>query len=155
RLGLGYVPQTPSVLLDLSVGSNIRTFTKLSGNSWADAEKLAQELLLDDRMSVRASELSGGERRRLEMLRALVGQPSVLICDEPLAGLDPQMVVRVGGLFRRLAARGSAVIFADHRISEVLPFCDDALLLVDGSVLLTSDAQSFVGHPAVQERYLT
>jgi lipopolysaccharide export system ATP-binding protein len=155
RLGLGYVPQTPSVLFDLSVERNLRTFSQLTGCDWTEVLKLARELALHDRMHVKAGQLSGGERRRLEVLRALTGQPKVLICDEPLAGLDPHMVARVGTLFRALAQKGSAVIFADHRISEVLPFCDDAVLMVDGRVLLTSDAQRFIDHPAVQERYLT
>ena len=155
RLGLGYVPQTPSVLFDLSVEKNLRTFARLVGASWDDAESLCQRLELHDRLPVKAGELSGGERRRLELLRALLAEPKVLVCDEPLTGLDPHMVQRVGALFRELAERGGAVVFADHRISEVLPFCETAALLVDGRVQFTSDAESFVDHPAVQERYLT
>ena len=155
RLGLGYVPQTPSVLFDLSVENNLRTFAKLAGASWADVMHRVQELSLGERLEVRARELSGGERRRLELLRALLAQPKVLVCDEPLTGLDPHSVAKVGGILRNLVRSGSAVIFADHRISEVLPFCDEALLLVDGRVLTTSSADRFVGHPAVQERYLT
>jgi lipopolysaccharide export system ATP-binding protein len=155
RLGLGYVPQTPSVLFELSVAKNLRTFSKLAGVSFDDALALAQEFGLDARLSLAAGQLSGGERRRLELVRAALGQPKVLVCDEPLTGLDPAMVSRVATLFRRIAGRGGAVIFADHRIAEVLPFCDEALLLVDGRVLLQSSAESFVDHPAVQERYLT
>jgi lipopolysaccharide export system ATP-binding protein len=155
RLGLGYVPQTPSVLFDLSVEKNLRTFARLAGASWADAERLCARLELRDRLRVKAGQLSGGERRRLELLRALLAEPKVLVCDEPLTGLDPHMVQRVGALFSELAQRGGAVIFADHRISEVLPFCERAALLVDGRVLFTSDAETFVDHPAVQERYLT
>ncbi len=155
RLGLGYVPQTPSVLLDLSVDKNIQTFRKLTGASRSDAERLLERLGLNQSLRVKAKELSGGERRRLEIVRALLAQPKVLVCDEPLTGLDPNMVSRVGELFREMAARGGAVVFADHRIAEVLPFCEEAALLVDGRVLLKSAAREFVGHPAVQERYLT
>lgn len=155
RLGLGYVPQTPSVLFDLSVEKNLRTFARLSGASWGAAERLCTRLELGDRLLVKAGQLSGGERRRLELVRALVAEPKVLICDEPLTGLDPHMVQKVGALFGELAQRGGAVLFADHRISEVLPFCERAALLVDGRLLVTSNAESFVDHPAVQERYLT
>lgn len=155
RVGVGYVPQTPSVLFDLSVEKNLRAFSKLSSMPWADVMKLAHELELEQRLKVRAGELSGGERRRLEILRALSGAPKVLVCDEPLTGLDPALATKVGRLFRKLAGTGSAVIFADHRIAEVLPFCDEALLLVDGSAVLAGRAETFIGHPAVQERYLT
>lgn len=154
RLGIGYVPQTPSVLLDLTVERNVETFAKLVGASRAEQQRLLEVLDLAQRLHVLAGELSGGERRRLELLRALLSQPKVLICDEPLTGLDPPMVARVGSLFTDLAARGSSVVFADHRIAEVLPFCEDAVLLVDGRILLSSKAAEFVGHPAVQERYL-
>lgn len=154
RLGMGYVPQTPSVLLDLSVERNVQTFARLVDASRAEQQRLLESLELAQRLHVVAGELSGGERRRLELLRALISQPKVLICDEPLTGLDPPMVARVGSLFTELAARGSSIVFADHRIAEVLPFCEDAVLLVDGRVLLSSKAADFVGHPAVQQRYL-
>jgi len=154
RLGISYVPQTPSVLLDLTVERNVETFAKLVGASRAEQQRLLEALELAQRLHVLAGDLSGGERRRLELLRALLAQPKVLICDEPLTGLDPPMVARVGSLFTDLAARGSSVVFADHRIAEVLPFCEDAVLLVDGRILLSSKAREFVGHPAVQERYL-
>lgn len=155
RLGISYVPQTPSVLLDLTVERNIQTFAKLVGASRSEQQRLLEALELGQRLHVTAQELSGGERRRLELLRALISQPKVLICDEPLTGLDPAMVARVGSLFTELAARGSSVVFADHRIAEVLPFCEEAVLLVDGRILLSSKAAEFVGHPAVQERYLS
>ncbi|HEY6725547.1 MAG TPA: ATP-binding cassette domain-containing protein [Polyangiaceae bacterium] len=154
RLGVGYVPQTPSVLLDLTVERNVQTFAKLVDASRTDQQRLLENLELAQRLHVLAGELSGGERRRLELLRALISQPKVLICDEPLTGLDPPMVARVGSLFTELAGRGSSIVFADHRIAEVLPFCEEAVLLVDGRILLSSRAADFVGHPAVQQRYL-
>lgn len=155
RLGVSYVPQTPSVLLDLSVEQNIRTFSRLVGSTRADEHRLIEALELGARLQVKGGELSGGERRRLELLRALLAQPKVLVCDEPLTGLDPSMVGRVGALLTDMAARGSGVILADHRVAEVLPFCEQAALLVDGRVLVRSKANDFVGHPAVQERYLS
>lgn len=154
RLGIGYVPQTPSVLFDLTVERNVQTFAKLVGAGRTEQQRLLDALELTQRLHVVAGNLSGGERRRLELLRALISQPKLLICDEPLTGLDPLMVARVGSLFTELAARGSAVVFADHRIAEVLPFCEEAVLLVDGRILLSSKAADFVGHPAVQQRYL-
>jgi lipopolysaccharide export system ATP-binding protein len=119
RAGMGYVPQVPSVLLDLSVAANLETFESLSicgprlgAQAWAEAVELA------DRLGVRAGELSGGERRRLELGRALVARPGVLICDEPFAGIDPAGAERMGDLLRREAARGAAVVIADHHVVE-------------------------------------
>lgn len=155
RLRLGYVPQTPSVLLDLSVGQNLTTFVRVSGARANEAQEYLERLGLGDRVELKARELSGGERRRLELVRALVAAPSVLICDEPLTGLDPAMVGRVGDLLRSQAERGCAVLLADHRIAEVLPFSDEALLLADGVVQTRSPADVFADDPAVRERYLT
>jgi lipopolysaccharide export system ATP-binding protein len=155
RLRLGYVPQTPSVLLDLTVEQNVQTFVKVSGGKADDARQHLESLGLLGRLALPARLLSGGERRRLELVRALVGAPSVLICDEPLTGLDPVMVGRVSELFRAQADRGCAVLLADHRIAEVLPFSDEALLLADGVVQARAPAESFADHPAVRQRYLT
>jgi lipopolysaccharide export system ATP-binding protein len=155
RLRLGYVPQTPSVLLDLTVEQNLRTFVRISGARLRDAEDFLERLGLTDRRKLKARELSGGERRRLELVRALVAAPAVLICDEPLTGLDPAMVERVGGLFRAQAERGAAILLADHRIAEVLPFSDEAVLLADGVIHTRAPAATFANDPAVRERYLT
>lgn len=155
RLKLGYVPQTPSVLLDLSVEQNVQTFVKVTRARERDAEQYLEQLALTQRLGVKARELSGGERRRLELVRALVASPTVLICDEPLTGLDPAMVERVGVLLRAQAERGSAVLFADHRIAEVLPFSDEAMLLADGAIQTRAPAEAFADLPAVRERYLT
>jgi lipopolysaccharide export system ATP-binding protein len=155
RLRLGYVPQTPSVLLDLTVEQNVRTFVRITGARSQDAESYLERLALGARLALKARDLSGGERRRLELVRALIASPTVLICDEPLTGLDPPMVERVGELLRAQAERGSAVLFADHRIAEVLPFSDEAILLADGAVQTRAPADVFADHPAVRERYLT
>jgi lipopolysaccharide export system ATP-binding protein len=155
RLRLGYVPQTPSVLLDLTVAENVQTFVRLTRARAADAEHYLERLALERRLTLRARDLSGGERRRLELVRALIASPTVLICDEPLTGLDPQMVERVGELLRAQAERGAAVLFADHRSAEVLPFSDEAILLADGAVQTRAPAGVFADHPAVRQRYLT
>jgi lipopolysaccharide export system ATP-binding protein len=151
---LGYVPQTPSVLFDLDIAANIRVFERASGAPRRPAAERAREVELDARLDVRASELSGGERRRLELLRALIATPGVLICDEPLSGVDPAAAARIGQLLRRRADQGAAVVVADHRVHEAVRFCDRALLLLDGRVELSCDPEGFVDHPAVRRRYL-
>jgi lipopolysaccharide export system ATP-binding protein len=109
---------------------------------------------LDERRSVRARELSGGERRRLELARALVGRPKVLVCDEPFAGIDPAGAARLGELLRQQAQGGMAVILADHHVAEALRVCDRAHLLVDGRVEATGSPDTFREHPLVMSRYL-
>jgi lipopolysaccharide export system ATP-binding protein len=154
RAGLGYVPQTPSVLQDLSVADNIRTFERVARRASRPPAERAAEVELEDRLQVRAGELSGGERRRLELLRALIAEPKVLVCDEPLTGVDPAAAGRLGKLLAGLAARGMAIGLADHRIREALAMCDRALLLVDGRIELSAQPEEFSGHPAVRRRYL-
>ena len=154
RAGLGYVPQVPSVLFDLSVRNNIATFERVTRSPRRAIDERAAEVGLVDRLDVRARELSGGERRRLEVLRALTAEPSVLIVDEPFAGVDPTWARELVEVLRRRAERGMAILIADHRVREALMLCNDALLLADGAVEAAASATDFAEHPAVRERYL-
>ncbi|MFO0761259.1 MAG: ATP-binding cassette domain-containing protein [Byssovorax sp.] len=154
RKGLGYLPQTPSVLWDLTVLDNLRVYLSLApGAAPVEPQALAAELGLGGRLDVRASALSGGERRRLELARALAGSPRVLLCDEPFAALDPQGARRVGEHLAALAGRGGAVLIADHHVSEALGLCHRAALLVEGEIALVTDPASFRGDPLVQRHY--
>ncbi|MBX3192308.1 MAG: ABC transporter ATP-binding protein [Labilithrix sp.] len=169
REGVSYVPQTPSVLWDLSVRDNLRVYHRVvheTGSPWRwrspEALKreddaiaaLASRVALDDRMDVRAGDLSGGERRRLELARALTRPPKVLVCDEPFAGVDPQQASRLGDMLRDLANDGVAVLLADHHVAEALRVCTRAVLLLDGEIAIEADPESFREHPTVVGRYL-
>lgn len=174
RAGVGYVPQTPSVLWDLSVRDNLRVFQGVvrgaraaSPLAWLlpdregaarEAEaavSLARKVDLEARLDVRAGLLSGGERRRLELARALTLGPKVLVCDEPFAGVDPQQASRLGDLLAQLAAEEHVtVLLADHHVAEALRVCTRALLLLDGKVALEADPEAFREHPTVVGRYL-
>jgi lipopolysaccharide export system ATP-binding protein len=154
RLGLGYVPQTPSVLLDLSVADNLRTFERVAGARSIPAHDRAKRVGLEGRLNVAAGELSGGERRRLELLRAIIAEPTVLILDEPLTGVDPVGAGLVKDAVRELAQKGTAILLADHRVPEALAICDSAALLVDGQLDLVVAARDFADHPAVRRHYL-
>ena len=107
-----------------------------------------------EKVEVRAGELSGGERRRLELLRALVAKPKVLLCDEPLTGVDPTGIHRVGRILRQAASEGMAVLLADHRVHDALALCDAACLLLDGRIELSAEPETFLDHPEVRKRYL-
>ena len=154
RRGLGYVPQTPSVLTDLSVRDNLRAFEHAAGVEPMAPEERAALVELEGRLEVRAGELSGGERRRLELLRALVAKPKVLLCDEPLTGVDPTGIHRVGRILRQAASEGMAVLLADHRVHDALALCDAACLLLDGRIELSAEPETFLDHPEVRKRYL-
>ncbi len=171
RAGVGYVPQTPSVLWDLTVRENLRVFLRVVGGVrtsplralFAGGAKdeddvivaRARKVSLEDRLDVRAGVLSGGERRRLELARALVLEPKVLVCDEPFAGVDPQQASRIGDLLAQLAAEeGVTVLLADHHVAEALRVCTRAILLLDGEVATEAEPESFREHPTVVGRYL-
>ncbi|MBX3181717.1 MAG: ATP-binding cassette domain-containing protein [Polyangiaceae bacterium] len=153
RLGLGYLPQTPSVLGSLTVESNLMTFAKLTGREPRVKDR-AREVHLEDRLTVRAGQLSGGERRRLELARVLVTEPSVLLCDEPFSGVDPQSAELLAAVLRSRVEAGATLLLSDHRVREALRLSRRALLLVDGRVELTVPAAAFAEHPLVRERYL-
>jgi lipopolysaccharide export system ATP-binding protein len=153
RRGVGYVPQTPSVLLDLTVRQNIGSYAAACGRS-VSVESRAADVDLSASLDTRARDLSGGERRRLELLRALIAEPAVLLCDEPFAGLDAHRANGLSSLIVRLKDQGSSVILADHRVREILEAADRALLLVDGRLELIDTKNNFMKHPAVAGRYL-
>lgn len=155
RAGLGYMPQSPSVLFDLSVADNVVTFERVSGSPRKPLAERMEAVGLHARLAQRrVRELSGGERRRLELLRVLVTEPRVLLLDEPLSGVDPGGAVKVGEVVRRVAAAGAGVLVADHRVREALAFSDRAGLLLDGRVCVWESPEAFEDHPEVRNRYL-
>ncbi len=155
RRGLGYVPQTPSVLLDLTVAENLAVFQRMAPRRPGSPEPgaLLADLGLSGRAGVRAGSLSGGERRRLELARALLAAPRVLLCDEPFAAIDPQGTERAGALLRALADQGAAVVVADHHVAEALRLCDRAALLLAGEIVLAAPPDDFCRDPRVQQHY--
>ncbi len=154
RAGLGYVPQSPSVLFDLTVADNLSTYFRIAGAPGQSVEDAADRVQLSARLTVRAGDLSAGERRRLEVARALVTKPKLLICDEPFAGVDPAGAAHIARLLRDVASGGAAVVLADHHVAEALRTCDRALLLLDGAIAVEATPEGFREHPLVRGRYL-
>lgn len=155
RRGLGWLPQGPSVLWDLTVAQNLAVYRALARRGGCDdAARTLGELGLDDRLHVPASALSGGERRRLELARAVSSSPQVLLCDEPFAAIDPRGAARVVSRLRRLAReQGCAVLVADHHVAEALELCDRAALLLAGEVRVTLPPAEFRRHALVRAHY--
>jgi len=154
RAGVGYVPQGPSVLWDLTVRQNLGAFRRIAGLPTSDAQAAAARVGLEHRLDVNAGELSAGERRRLELARAITRRPRVLVCDEPFAGVDPVGAERLGDLLRDVAKDGATVVLADHHVAEALRICTHAVLLLDGVVAVTAPAAEFADHSLVRGRYL-
>ncbi len=155
RRGVGYLPQGPSVLFDLSVRDNLETYASIVGRPAREVLEIGARMELSARHRVLAGDLSGGERRRLEICRALSARPRVLVCDEPFSGVDPAGAERIATLLRELADEDEvAVVLADHHVVESLAIADEVMLLMDGVVEMRGTPADFAEHPAAQGRYL-
>ena len=159
HLGLGYLPQEASVFKKLTVEENIMAIleTRLPNNH--DKAKQRLELLLQEfhithlRDNLGMS-LSGGERRRLEIARALASEPRFLLLDEPFAGIDPISINDIQRLIRRLCDHGIGILITDHNVRETLGICDRAYIVNDGRILAEGSAEQILNNEQVREVYL-
>ena len=158
RLGLSYLPQEPSIFRKLSVGDNVRAVLELKGLRGDDLEtrldELLQELHVSHLKGSPAVSLSGGERRRVEIARALATEPRFILLDEPFAGVDPIAVIDIQRIIRYLRDRGIGVLITDHNVRETLGICDRAFIISDGTVLASGQPEEIVYNEAVRKVYL-
>ena len=158
RKGLGYLAQEPSVFRKLSVWDNVMAILETLPLSRRQRAARAEELLSPfDLMKVAkqpAYTLSGGERRKLEIARALVRNPAVLMLDEPFAGVDPLSVNEIQDIVRRLASNGLGIVITDHHVRETLSVVNRAYLVYDGRLLREGTSDELVNDPEVREKYL-
>jgi lipopolysaccharide export system ATP-binding protein len=159
RAGIGYLPQEASVFRKLSVEDNILAILETRDDLDRDARRArCEEILADLRIDhVRASPgmaLSGGERRRIEIARALAADPRFLLLDEPFAGVDPISVLDIQRIVRELAARGIGVLITDHNVRETLGVCQRSYIIGDGTVMAEGVAEEILANPRVREVYL-
>jgi lipopolysaccharide export system ATP-binding protein len=164
RKGLSYLPQEASIFKRLSVGDNIRAVLELqrspTGESLSEAEisrrlsALLQELQIAHIRETLGQALSGGERRRVEIARALACSPRFILLDEPFAGVDPIAVIEIQRIIRFLKTRGIGVLITDHNVRETLGICDHATILNDGVVLASGAPESIIDNPQVRQVYL-
>jgi len=159
RLGLGYLPQEPSVFRRLSVADNILAILELRDDLDADARGAELEALLDELQighigSQKGISLSGGERRRVEIARALAAKPRFMLLDEPFAGIDPISVVDIQRIVRQLKARGIGILITDHNVRETLGICDRAYIMSEGAVLAQGAPAELLANEQVREVYL-
>ena len=164
RLGLGYLPQEASIFRKLNVEENVRAVLELQHDaagqplSGAEIEKRLTALLSDLRVEhLRDSPslaLSGGERRRVEIARALATQPRFILLDEPFAGIDPIAVIEIQRIINFLKSRGIGVLITDHNVRETLGICDHAYIISDGTVLAQGTPAEIVNNADVRRVYL-
>lgn len=158
RLGITYLPQETSVFRRLSVAGNIEAILETVEPDRrarrARLEALLAELGLADKADRRADSLSGGERRRLEITRALVLDPVFMLLDEPFAGIDPLAVAETQKIVGLLQSRGIGVMITDHNVRETLSICDRAYIIKDGAILQHGAPDELARDPRVREAYL-
>ncbi len=164
RLGLSYLPQEASIFRKLSVEENIRAVLELQvGPDGRRLSKtridelldgLLRDLSIDKLRDTPALALSGGERRRVEIARALATQPRFILLDEPFAGVDPLAVIEIQRIIGFLRARGIGVLITDHNVRETLGICDRAYIISEGSVLAEGRPQDIIDDPQVRRVYL-
>ena len=158
RAGIGYLPQEASIFSKLSVEDNIMAILETTDLSAEERVAKMNALIEEFRLEhVRKSEgkaLSGGERRRVEIARALATDPAFILLDEPFAGIDPIAVADIQSMIAHLAKRGIGILITDHNVRETLSIVDKAYILADGKILLQGDSKTIANDPVARKYYL-
>ena len=164
RLGLGYLPQEASIFRKLTVAQNVRAVLELqldaAGQPLTEPEihrqldELLKDLRVDHLRDSPAPALSGGERRRVEIARALATRPRFILLDEPFAGIDPIAVLEIQHIISFLKSRGIGVLITDHNVRETLGICDHAYIISDGHVLASGTTEEIIENAEVRRVYL-
>jgi lipopolysaccharide export system ATP-binding protein len=158
RLGITYLPQEPSIFRKLTVEQNVLAILETVE---ADASirrdrlrELLAELGLSEKNAQRGDSLSGGERRRVEITRALVLDPKFMLLDEPFSGIDPIAVIDIQKIIEQLKARGIGIVVTDHNVRETLSICDRAYIIKDGEIIQHGPPEQVAADPNVRKIYL-
>lgn len=158
RAGIGYLPQEASIFSKMTVEDNIMAILETTDLNASEREAKMNALLDEFRLNhVRKSEgkaLSGGERRRVEIARALATDPAFILLDEPFAGIDPIALADIQGMIAHLAQRGIGVLITDHNVRETLSIVDKAYILAEGHILLHGDSETIANDPVARKYYL-
>jgi len=159
RLGLGYLPQESSIFKKLTVEENVIILWEQiknvpKQNYESRLTELLEEMGISHLRYSRGVELSGGEKRRVEIVRALATDPAFILLDEPFAGIDPIAVQDIQTIIRNLRDKGLGIVITDHNVRETLEICDRAYLLHDGKIVLSGDANDITSNPIAKKFYL-
>ncbi len=158
RLGITYLPQEPSIFRKLSVAENVNAILEtVEPNRTVRRERLREllaELGLTEKADLKGETLSGGERRRVEITRALVLDPKFMLLDEPFAGIDPIAVIDIQKIIVQLKRKGIGVIITDHNVRETLSICDHAYIIKDGEIIREGTPEEIASDEQVRQIYL-
>ena len=158
RAGIGYLSQENSIFRKLSVGDNLRLIWEMNGIDAKERERRLPELLEEFGLAAfvdqRGDSLSGGERRRVEIARAIATEPAFLLLDEPFTGIDPIAVADIQLMIRQLRDRGLGVLITDHQVRETLAIVDRAYILNDGKIVVAGSAQEVLSSASARQFYL-
>jgi len=159
KLGIGYLPQEPSIFRRLTVRENLRAVLELrdeltNGQRELIIEELLEEFAIGHLETQKAMGLSGGERRRVEIARALACEPRFMLLDEPFAGVDPISIIDIQKIINHLKDRGIGILITEHNVRETLGICDRAYILAGGRVIAEGDSEEIVANPEVRQVYL-
>jgi lipopolysaccharide export system ATP-binding protein len=158
RLGITYLPQEPSIFRKLSVADNVNAILEtVEPNRTVRRDRLREllaELSLTEKADLRGDTLSGGERRRVEITRALVLDPKFMLLDEPFAGIDPIAVIDIQKIIEQLKGKGIGIIITDHNVRETLSICDHAYIIKDGEIIRKGTPKEIAADDQVRQIYL-
>ena len=157
KLGLGYLPQEASIFTDLSVESNLLGIAELSNNdkdqAFKKVAKIIDEFELNKILQLKGRMLSGGQRRKVEIARTLICEPSIILLDEPFAGIDPIAVEEIKELLKEICKKNISILITDHNVRETLSLCHKAIILSEGSIIAEGNEKSLKENGHVRQKY--
>ena len=157
KLGLGYLPQEASIFTDLSVESNLLGIAELSNNdknqTFEKVAKIIDEFDLHKILRLKGRMLSGGQRRKVEIARTLICEPSIILLDEPFAGIDPIAVEEIKELLKEICKKNISILITDHNVRETLSLCHKAIILSEGSIIAEGNEKSLKENDHVRQKY--
>ena len=157
KLGLGYLPQEASIFTDLSVESNLLGIAELSNNdkdqAFKKVAKIIDEFELNKILQLKGRMLSGGQRRKVEIARTLICEPSIILLDEPFAGIDPIAVEEIKELLQEICKKNISILITDHNVRETLSLCHKAIILSEGSIIAEGNEKSLKENDHVRQKY--
>ena len=157
KLGLGYLPQEASIFTDLSVENNLLGIAELSNNdknqTFEKVAKIIDEFDLSKILQLKGRMLSGGQRRKVEIARTLICEPSIILLDEPFAGIDPIAVEEIKELLKAICKKNISILITDHNVRETLSLCHKAIILNEGSIIAEGNEKSLKENGHVRQKY--